>query len=159
MHVNIRRANKTDLDSINSVLEAALMTWKLPERVKRLSIPSYHYTAIDFEHLELVVAENNQQNIVGVAAWERANAKDAPAEKTALLLHGIYVEPAYHLKGIGRQLFKAAEAAVRRYNFDGLLVKAQEDASGFFIMQGMNKIQVNDPMRDYENRFWINAGK
>ena len=54
--INLRPALKTDLDAINRVIEAAVMTWKLPERVKRLSLPSYRYTLADFAHLEMVVA-------------------------------------------------------------------------------------------------------
>jgi predicted N-acetyltransferase YhbS len=154
MNIEIRPATKIDLDAINRVVEAAMMTWNLPERVKRLSLPSYRYTNIDFEHLDVVVAEDDQQNIIGVAAWERADTKDAPAEKSALLLHGIYVVPVHQQNGIGRRLFKTAEAAVRIYDYDGLLVKAQDDANGFFISQGMTKLKSHDPVRDYANRFW-----
>lgn len=59
------------------------MTWNLPQRVKRLSLPSYRYTPLDFDHLEIVVAEDDQHNIIGIAAWEQASAKDTPAEHTA----------------------------------------------------------------------------
>jgi len=67
------------------------MTWNLPQRVKRLSLPSYRYTGIDFDHFEMVVAEDDRQTTIGIAAWEPADAKDAPAGHTALLLHGIYL--------------------------------------------------------------------
>lgn len=154
LSIIVRPATTTDLDAINRVIEAAVMTWKLPERVKRLSLSSYRYTALDFKHLEAVVAEDERQNIIGIAAWERADAKDSPTGHTALLLHGIYVEPSHHHQGIGRQLFNAAEEAVRNQQCDGLLVKAQEDAKGFFISQGMCSLQVEDPSRQYANRFW-----
>lgn len=134
------------------------MTWELPERVKRLSLPSYRYNGIDFDHFEMVVAEDDQQAITGVAAWEPADAKDAPAGQTALLLHGIYVDPCYHHQGIGGLLFQAAEHAVRKHHCDGLLVKAQDDANGFFIAQGMNRLPVEDPLRNYANSFWKRTG-
>ncbi len=135
------------------------MTWKLPDRVKRLALPSYRYTALDFAHLDMVVAEDAQQNITAVAAWEPADTRDRPAGQNALLLHGIYVHPAHHHQGIGRELFRAAERAVREHQYDGLLVKAQGDASGFFIAQGMNRLQVEDPSRHYAHRFWKSADK
>ena len=134
------------------------MTWDLPERVKRLALPSYRYTSTDLEHLEMVVAEDDRQATMGVAAWEPADAKDIPAGHTALLLHGIYVDPSYHHQGIGALLFQAAERAVRKRRRDGLLVKAQEDANGFFIAQGMSSLQVEDPLRHYANRFWKSTG-
>ena len=158
-NVELRPATEADLDAVNRVIEAAVMTWNLPERVKRLSLPSYRYTAQDFIHLDMAVAADAQQNIIGIAAWEPADARDTPAGRSALLLHGIYVHPAHHHRGIGRELFMAAERAVREHRYDGLLVKAQEDASGFFISQGMNRLQVEDTSRHYPHRFWKSADK
>jgi hypothetical protein len=51
-------------------------------------------------------------------------------------------------------LFQAAERAAREHRRDGLLVKAQKDATGFFIAQGMSAVAVDDARRDYANRFW-----
>jgi predicted N-acetyltransferase YhbS len=130
------------------------MTWDIPERVKRLSLSSYRYTDIDFNHLDMVVAEDAQQNIVGIAAWEPASAKDLPKDKTALLLHGIYVDPAMQRHGVGQQLFRAAEKAAQKQAYDGLLVKAQQDATGFFLAQGMRQLAIDDAERNYANRFW-----
>jgi predicted N-acetyltransferase YhbS len=155
--IHIRPAGQADLQAINRVMEAAVMTWDLPERVKRLSLPSYRYDAVDLDHLEVVLAEDNKHNVIGVAAWEQADSKDIPAGYKALSLHGIYVEPAHHQQGIGRQLFLAAEKAVCKQGFDGLLVKAQQGSSGFFISQDMEPLQATDPMHHYANRFWKSA--
>ena len=157
--VNIRPAKQADLEAINHVIEAAVMTWTLPERVKRMSLPSYRYTLADFEHLQMVVAEDDKYNVMGIAAWEPAEAKDIPPGHTALLLHGIYVDPAHQHQGIGRMLFSAVEQAVAKHRCSGLLVKAQEDASGFFLSQGMSRLQIEDPSRDYANRFWKRVEK
>jgi predicted N-acetyltransferase YhbS len=156
---DIRSAKNADLDAVNRVIEAAVMTWKLPERVKRLSLSSYRYTEVDLNHLQMVVAEDDTQSIIGVAAWEQADAKDTPAGRTGLLLHGIFVDPIYQHQGVGSQLFRNAEKAVRKHQYGGLLVKAQEDAKGFFHSQGMNRLQVEDPVRQYANRFWKSAKK
>lgn len=130
------------------------MTWNLPERVKRLSLPSYRYTTLDLDHLDTVVAENQRRFITGIASWEQADAGDAPAGYTALLLHGLYVDPAFHHQGIGRLLFHAAETFAREHRYDGLLVKVQVDATGFFISQGMTRLEVKEPSRQYTNRYW-----
>jgi len=150
----LRSATPTDLDDINIVVGAAVMTWGLPERVKRLSLPSYQYSEHDFEHLEIVVAEVPVSGIVGVAAWEPADPHEGPAGQRALLLHGIYVTPEQQGGGIGTRLIGAAVAAAREQEFDGLLVRAQAGASGFFDALGFEHLPVSEPKRDYPHRYW-----
>lgn len=152
--IRIRPVGETDLDDLNRVVEAAVMTWALPERVRRLSLPVYRYTRQDLAHLDMVVAGDRQGHVVGVAAWEEADPRDAPAGRRALLLHGIYVDPSLHRQGIGGRLFSAAEAAVSQGQCDGLLVKAQQDATDFFISRGMRRLDVDEPLRQYANRLW-----
>jgi predicted N-acetyltransferase YhbS len=153
MNFTIRPASIEDLDAINRIIEAAIMTWDLSDRVKRLTIPTYKYNEMDLQHLEVVVAEEDG-TIVGVAAWEPASSTDAPRARTALLLHGIYVDPAHHRKGVGRRLFRAAEATVHQRQLDGLVVKAQKGSEPFYLSQGMHKLTAEDPKREFENRYW-----
>mgnify|MGYP003702559403 CR=1 FL=1 len=148
------RGTADDLGSVNSVIEAAVMTWDLPERVKRLSMPSYRYGSHDLEHLELFVAAVARRGIIGAAAWEQADMMDAPAGLKALLLHGIYVHPDLHRSGIGTQLLRAAQRAAGEGGFDGLLVKAQRTAEAFFYRLGFERLPVANPVRDYPHRLW-----
>ena len=150
----IRPAGAADLARMNAVVERAIATWQLPERVKRLSLPSYRYHAHDLLHLHLAVAEADDA-IVGVAAWEDASARDVPGGARGLLLHGLYVDPSHQRRGLGSALLDAAVAAARAGGFDGVLVKAQADASGFFASRGLQRLPVEDPARDYAHRFWL----
>jgi N-acetylglutamate synthase-like GNAT family acetyltransferase len=152
--IHLRPATVADLDAINQVITAAVMTWQLPERVKRLSLPSYHYTTMDQAHLDIVVAEDSARNIVGVAAWEPAQPNDIPEDQTALLLHGIYVWPTQQHHGLGTLLFNAAAQAARQHGYTSLLVKAQTDAIPFFAALGMQPLLVKNATRDYPNRMW-----
>lgn len=152
--VKLRKATTKDLETVNKIIDAAVMTWDIPERVKRLSLPSYHYHSHDLEMLEMVVAETSELQIAGVAAWEQADTKDTPAGQEALLLHGIYVNPQFQRRGIGRELLKAAEQAAREQDDHGLLVKAQPSAAGFFQSQGMKALKIKNENRDYAHRFW-----
>ena len=155
--IHIRPAGHADIEAINRVIVAAVMTWNLPERVKHLSLPGYRYDTVDLDHLEIVLAEDDRHDIIGVAAWEQADSKEMPVGRKALSLHGIYVEPAYQQQGVGSRLFLAAEEAVCKQGLDGLLVKAQAGSSGFFIAQHMEPLAVADPARHYANRFWKSA--
>lgn len=151
MDITLRDADAADLDALNAIIESAIMTWDLPDRVKRLSLPSYKYDAFDLKEMEIVLAECGTE-IRGVAAWGKS--LDGPDGEPALLLHGIYVAPRFHHRGIGRRLFRAAEAAALAQACAGVLVKAQRGSEAFYLSMGMDKLVGADTRRDFENRFW-----
>ena len=152
--MNIRPARLADLEAINRVISAAVMTWDLPERVKRLALSSYHYHAVDFVHFGICVAEHQDQ-IVGVAAWEPADPRDLPAGAAkGLLLHGLYVDPAHQRQGLGRLLLQQVLQTAQQASVAGVLVKAQNDAAPFFHALGWMELPVRDRVRDYPHRYW-----
>lgn len=152
--IQLRPASLIDLENINHVIEASIMTWHLPDRVKRLALSSYHYTDTDFRFLHMIIAERGENNILGIAAWEQADKRYTPENTQALLLHGIYVEPTHHRQGIGQLLFTAIEKAAHDHHFDSILVKAQQGADSFFIKQGMQRLSDDNSKQQYANRFW-----
>lgn len=152
--LRIRDGTATDLDGVNQVVESAVMTWGLPDRVKRLSLPTYRYGVQDLDHLHLKLVEQSDVGIVGIAALEPAAVPDSPPGMRCILLHGIYVASACHRRGIGRQLVEVAEAAAAHGGYDGVLVKAQPSAVGFFEALGFQKLAVRDVRRDYPHRLW-----
>lgn len=153
--LELRMAMGVDLDPVNAVIERAVMTWKLPERVKRLAMPSYRYTGYDLKRLHIVVAVDSAIGIVGVAAWEPAAVHDCPQGRRGMQLHGIYVDPAQQQRGVGGRLLAAAGTAAQEEGYDGLLVKAQADADRFFERQGLQKLPLLHPDRDYPHRYWL----
>ncbi len=155
----LRHLTAADLDRANTVVKAAIMTWDLPDRVKRLSLPSYRYDVRAPDHLTLVGAEDEEGATVGVAAWEPASISDTPNGASGLLLHGIYVIPARHRTGIGSHLLDAAVQAARQGGFDGLLVKANPDAQGFFAAKGLQQLSTEDVRRNYPYRFWMDTSE
>jgi GNAT superfamily N-acetyltransferase len=150
----LRPASASDLPAVNGVIESAIDTWQIPARVKRLCMPLYHYSAHDLAFMDLVLVEAEGNGIVGVAAWDQADPGETPAGQSALLLHGIYVAPAQHRKGIGTYLFEAAVKAASSRGLDGVLVKAQPGAEQFFTSLGLERLAVDDASRDYPYRFW-----
>ncbi len=155
--VHLRPAQKADLAALNAVIERAVMTWRLPERVKRLTLFAYRYRPHDLEDMHIVVAEDRARAVIGVAAWAPAEARDVPAGRRGLLLHGLYVDPAHARRGVGGRLLEAALAAARERGFGGLLVKAQSGTVGFFVARGMGALPVVDAARDYPHRLWLDV--
>ena len=107
------------------------------------------------KYLHIVVAEDSAIGIVGVAAWEPAAVRDCPQGCRGLQLHGIYVEPNQQQRGVGARLLSAAGTAARAERYDGLLVKVQADAEGFFGKRGLQKVLPLHPDRDCPHRFWL----
>jgi len=149
-----RKLNLFDLDRINEIIKAAIYTWQLPERVKRISWPLYRYQENDLIQMQWLIAELENFGIVGLAALEETDVMGLPDAKRALLFHGLYVDPMYHRLGVATQLVSDAELVAAKMNMSGLLVKAQVDAVPFFNKQGFTNLVVKDISRDYVYRYW-----
>jgi GNAT superfamily N-acetyltransferase len=157
--ITIGTPEAADLPAINTLVEAALMTWRLPERVKRLVLPSYRYGETDRRHLGFALARAIvDDEIRGVAAWEPANPQDCPVARSGLLLHGLYVAPQHQHQGIGARLLRTALQAAAAGGFDGLLVRAQRDAETYFAGQDFRRLPIDDGERDFAGRFWRAVG-
>lgn len=144
-----------DLPAINRIVEQCVLGWDLPERVKRLVMPSYRYTPADLPHLTFATVRNSADAaIIGAATWEPADPSEVPRGGTALLLHGLYVAPEYRHRGLGRRLIEACARTTVTTGAGGVLVKAQRDAESYFIAQGFSPLPVMNEQRDYDHRLW-----
>jgi len=154
IRIRVRDTTLEDLATLNTLVAAAMKSWQLSERVLRLSLPLYRYIAQDFEHQCLLLAETGNALAVGMAAIEAAGASDNPSARNPALLHGIYVDPGYHRLGIGSELLARVEVIARSMGYDGLLVKANPEATAFFEAQNFQQLPILDPARDYPYRYW-----
>ncbi len=152
--VVFREADAGELRRINEIIAAAMDTWRLSERVKRISLPLYRYQADDLEHLQIIVAATEAGDIVGVAAIEAADPGECPAGQSGALLHGLYIDPRRHRSGLGTRLLQRMETIAVAQGFDGLLVKAQREATAFFEARGFTRLPIEDHSRDYPYRYW-----
>jgi GNAT superfamily N-acetyltransferase len=145
----------SDLDCINHVVAAAIMSWPMPERIKRLSVPVLSYDSEDFKHYRFAVYRDADQ-IQGVAAW---NSEEPIATKLGAgrLLHGLYIYPDFQGRGLGRTLMAAVLAEAVALGADGLVVKAERPSIGFFEQCGLQPLPAAGPT-DYPYQFWYELG-
>jgi len=152
--LHIRAARLNELQEINHVIESAVMSWDLPERVKRLSLSSCQYDEQDLMHMKLFVSVNSQEKITGMYALDEADPRDVGKDESALLLHGIYIKQESQRQGIGNVLFTHAQDQICSANKTGMLVRAQPSAVGFFYSQGMIERPVRESDTGYPFLLW-----
>ncbi len=153
--VKLRTASSGDLLFINGIIEAAVMSWKLPERVKRLSMPGYRYDAASLETVDMQVASDSDGDIVGVVASCKPTEDMALNDRKALVLHGVFVDTTNHRQGVGRTLVQSVVDQARAESLDGVLVNAQPDALAFFQALEFQQLPVVDEELDYKHRYWL----
>lgn len=148
MDIKIAPAQLQDLADINQIIESAVMQWDLPERVKRLSLPSMTYTETDFAYYQMIKAVC-QNSICGVLAMDH----DTYRSEHASLIHGIFVGPDKQKQGVGSRLIQEAERLSQLAGSKHITVRAQKDAQGFFLSNGMNKLDIQNVQSDYATRY------
>ena len=152
--IRLREAEQRDLEQINDLVAAAIGTWPMPERVKRLSLSLYRYHELDLGHMLIMLAEYGDTGLAGIASIEAADASDCPLGLNAALLHGLYVDPLIHRNGVGTRLLQHMQTIASTRGFDGLLVKAYSETASFFEASAFEKLPTENPSRDYPYRYW-----
>jgi GNAT superfamily N-acetyltransferase len=153
---SLRELDIRELAAINAVIEAAIETWDIAPRVKRLALSSYRYESEDFDHLDFVGALVDGR-LAGILALEPAAA--TVGTEGPMLVHGLYVEPPMHGTGIGSALVDAAKRVARERGSTGLLVRAERNARTFFAHLGFAPLPVADAQRDYPHRLFLPLDK
>lgn len=129
-----------DLPVLNALIERAIGSWTVSARVKRAALPSYRYEALDLADMRFFTMRDDAGRPIGLAVLSALDGDPA-----ALLLHGLYVEPVRHRRGLGRRLLAAAEEAARAAGAARLVVRAQRDAAPFFAAAGFAAAEGDYP--------------
>ena len=150
----VRIAGKMDVPAINAIVDRAVESWDVAERLKRLAVKEYRYRQEDLDHMWLLVAEGGDGDLLGVAALEDVGRGTPQMTGHTLLLHGIYVEADVMGSGVGSDLLRASSGIASALGYDGLLVKAVRQSRGFFRNRGL-KLLPNENPQDYPYRYWL----
>ena len=140
----------TDLHCINKVVTAAVMSWPMPERIRRLSVPVLSYDSEDFKHYRFALYRDSGE-IRGVAAWN-AQAPMLTEFGIGRLLHGLYISPGSQGRGHGQTLTAAVLSEAVALGADGLVVKAERPSIGFFEHCGLQSLSALGPT-DYPYQY------
>ena len=140
-----------DLTSINEVVASAAMSWPKSEKVKRMVLPVLSYTDEDFNYYTFLLCKV-QGHCVGVAVVDT----EMPVETvrgSGRLLHGLYVAPGEHGRGYGQTLLYRARDLAATVGADGIVVKAERVAIGFFEHCGLQLLPTSGPA-EHPYQFW-----
>jgi len=117
-------ARAEDLAALNGVVERAVMTWQLAERVKRLSLPATATTRTIlvtcrscWRKTPRKASSASLPGMTPARATCRRSARPAAAWAVC--------RPRRQRGGVGSRLLDAAAEAARRQGLDGVLVRAQ----------------------------------
>ena len=151
--LKIRIASALELPAVNMIIDMAVATWDTTDRVKRLAGPVYRYSPGDFDNMWVMVAEDDDGVLLGMAALEEADKDDLPVPGRGLLLHGIFITPVAMGRGVGRALMETSAGIALQMGYRGLLVKAVRQSRGFFERCGLSACDPVDDS-DYPHRYW-----
>lgn len=135
--VAIRPAHRSDLDAINGVVEAAVLSWARAIHLKPGTLPDCRFSAADLDRCMLLLVVGSQRHILGVAACGCAEADDTDPADNPLRLDGPYVHPDHHRHDVGLQIVAEASALARRQGRNCLLVQPRVHDEQFLPVMGM----------------------
>ncbi len=130
-----------DIAAANEIIGAALLTWSVSDRVRRLIADTYRYHADDAADVWLGRVDGRPVGVLGLLQAGGA-LTDMPGGST--LLHGLFVSPDHFGKGYGAALVRHAHAIAAGAGSTRLLVKANRDARRFFERVGFEKTDLID---------------
>ena len=77
-----------------------------------------------------------------------------PRPGDRLLLHGLYVAPAWQHRGIGSGLLELVGHWASARGYDGLLVRAWRESEPFFHGRGFRTVEADAMRRLHPLRLW-----
>ena len=159
MHAyKVRIVGRMDLPAINAIVEQAVASWDVTERVKRLAMPDYQYRREDMDHMWLLAAQAKDGKLWGFAALEEADSAELPAPGPGLLMHGLFVQPAFMRAGIGTHLLRVGAGVAKTLGYKGMLVKSVRQSRRFFERNGLLALRA-EKATDYPYRYWLALGE
>lgn len=135
MAVQIRPAHVQECSRLTAIAHAAKRHWRYPEEWIALWRDDLTYTPVRFEREQILVAELDEE-VAGFAAL-RCDGDDAELE-------GLWVNPAWMQRGVGRALLAAAIEAAADAGAAIMVIVADPNAVGFYEGAGARHIGWNE---------------
>lgn len=152
--ISANEADAGELHAVNRVVSDSIVSWGLPERVRRLALPSLSYNETDLQHMTIILLTNSEQKGIAIAAWEEASRSEIPENCRGALIHGLYVVPEYQQRGLGTRLIELVAKRMAGLNNDGMAVRAWRDSLAFFRSRGFEPMHSETAPDTFPRRLW-----
>ena len=152
--VDINRLDLERLDTVNRVVEKAVGTWSLAERVRRLVLPSLLYHEIDLQHMRFLVLDDEEGEAAAVAVWEEASFEGENQSARSVQLHGLYVLPRWQRQGLGSSLLEFVSLWTGRRDIAGITARAWRESEPFFRLNGFEPLNQQSSSEDTSTVLW-----
>lgn len=134
---------------INWVVEQAIRSWKVADRVRRLALPSLRYSESDLRDMTFVLLDDDKGEAVATAAWEKSETSGSANESRNVLLHGLYVLPRWQRRGLGSSLLEFVVLWAAINGIDSVNVRAWREAQPFFRRHGFQPLNTQQPLEGH----------
>ncbi len=156
----ISQATPTDLRQLNDVIQRAVSTWQLPERVRRLTAPFFTVDEQDLRDRQWLVSKNQDGTVVGVAHWTKALGYDLPEGcQGAAVIHGLYVDSTQQRRTVGTSLLRHIDQLALQADLPALVVRAQRSAESYFVSQQFRPLRDEPDGPTYPRGLWRPTGQ
>lgn len=153
--LTLARAEQEDLGVIEQIIAASISAWPAPDRLKRCVLPVLVYRVADLLDHEVIWVRRGVEPIA-VAAWELDGDRPDPEAGTSTLLHGLFVVADAQRHGVGEGLQAMIAQRAARVGFNGLHVKAERFATGYFEGHGYHRLSPADQPDAHESYpYWF----
>jgi len=152
--ISVHEATASDLHTVNGIITESIVSWGLPDRVRRLATPSLTYNESDLKHMSVIFLINADGSGIAMAAWEEASGLDVPENTKEFLIHGLYVVPACQQRGLGTRLIELVANRISHRKSGGMTVRAWRDSVAFFLSRGFAPIKPDSSTDTYPQRLW-----
>lgn len=150
-------ASRSDLDrlnAVNRVIEEAVETWGVADRVRRLALPTLLYDEVDLRHMRFLLLDDSEGEAVAFATWEDFGETGEAHSTRHLRLHGLYVLPHWQRRGLGSSLLEFVCLRAGMQGIDGILVRAWREAEAFFRRHGFETCVEPQSPESYSWLLW-----
>ncbi len=152
--LEVNDIDRDRLDVVNDIVEEAVSSWGIADRVRRLILPSLLYNEVDLQHMRFLLLDDEGGKAVAVAIWEEIGGTDTSSRTRKVQLHGLYVRPRWQRQGLGAGILEFVGLWVGMHGLDGITVRPWRESEAFFRRHGFESASDRASPEDSSPGLW-----